>query len=81
MHQVEGELFREVVDYGARACKLAVQSLPSDAPMDAAARALGWKRVKLDALIIALGKEVGSPWGQHQKEAAAAALAALRAKW
>ncbi len=49
----------------------------SDTPVDAAARALELTRPKLNTLIIALGKQVGPPWGKHQKEAAAAALAAL----
>jgi hypothetical protein len=77
MHKAEGELFRQVVADGARACKLAVVSLPSDTPVEAAARALELTRPKLNTLIIALGKQVGPPWGKHQKEAAAAALAAL----
>jgi hypothetical protein len=77
MHKAEGELFRQVVADGARACKLEVVSLPSDTPVEAAARALELTRPKLNTLIIALGKQVGPPWGKHQKEAAAAALAAL----
>ncbi len=77
MHQAEGELFREVVAHGARACELALHTLPSDSLLDAAAHALGLSRAKLDALIGALGKQIGPPWAQHQKEAAAAALVAL----
>jgi len=34
-------------------------------------------RARLDAQLAALGKAVGPPWGAHEKEAAAAALAAL----
>ena len=80
MHKAEGELFRRVVADGVRACKLEVMSLSSDTPVDDAARSLELTRSKLNTVIVALGKQVGPPWGQHQKEAAAAALAALRTR-
>lgn len=77
MHQAEGELFREVLVAGARACGLELTTLPEKSAFDAAARALGFTRGRLDARIAALGKSAGPPWGKDQKEAAAAALAAL----
>jgi hypothetical protein len=40
---------------------------------------LGLARTALEAQLVALGKTVGAPWGKDQKEAAAAALAALKA--
>lgn len=79
MHQAEGELFRDVLRSGARACGLVVTELPDKNALDSAARALQWTRARLDASIAALGKSAGPPWGKDQKEAAAAALVAWHA--
>ena len=78
MHKAEGELFRDVLVEGAKAYKLELTTLPDKSPFDAAASVLGLARTRLDGLIAALGKQAGPPWTQHQKEAAAAALAALK---
>jgi len=77
MHQAEGELFRDVLAAGVKACGLALLTLPEKSALDAAAQALHWPRAELDAAIARLGKAAGAPWGKDQKEAAAAALAAL----
>ncbi|MEW6270912.1 MAG: hypothetical protein AB1689_16635, partial [Thermodesulfobacteriota bacterium] len=77
MHKAEGELFRDVLVAGARACALEATTLPEKSALDAAARILGVTRAGLDARLAALGKAAGPPWGKDQKEAAAAALAAL----
>jgi post-segregation antitoxin (ccd killing protein) len=77
MHQAEGELFRDALVAGARACGLALTTLPDKSVLDAAARALGISRARLDGALAALGKAAGSPWGKDQKEAAAAALVAI----
>lgn len=77
MHKAEGELFRNVLIEGANALKLRVETLPHSAPMEAAVAALGLKRTRIDGLIASLGKQAGPPWGQHQKEAAVAAIVAL----
>jgi hypothetical protein len=79
MHQAEGELFRDVLVAGARACGLALTTLPDKTALDTAAQKLGMTRARLDALLGALGKAAGAPWGKDQKEAAAAALVALKA--
>ena len=79
MHQAEGELFRDVLVAGARACGRVPLTLSEKVALDEAARALGATRAQLDARIAALGKQAGAPWGKDQKEAAAVALAALRA--
>jgi hypothetical protein len=79
MHQAEGELFRDVLVAGARACGLAPTTLPDKSALDAAAKKLGMTPARLDALLRALGKSAGAPWGKDQKEAAAAALVALKA--
>jgi len=77
MHQAEGELFRDVLVAGARACGLEPTTLPEKSALDAAAKKLGLERARLDACVAALGKSAGPPWGKDQKEAAAAALVAL----
>jgi hypothetical protein len=78
MHKAEGELFRDVLVAGARACSLELTTLPEKSALDAAAQMLGVTRERLDASLAKLGKSAGPPWGKDQKEAAAAALAGLK---
>jgi hypothetical protein len=78
MHKAEGELFRDVLVAGARACDLELTTLPAKSALDDAAKALGMTRARLDAHLARLGKAAGPPWGKDQKEAAAAALVALK---
>lgn len=77
MHQAEGVLFRAVLGTGARACGFEPVELPEKTALAAAAEKLGLARRQLDARLAELGKAAGPPWGKDQKEAAAAALAAL----
>jgi len=77
MHKAEGELFRDVLVAGTRACDLPLTTLPDKSALDDAAKALGMTRARLDAQLAALGKSAGPPWTKDQKEAAAAALVAL----
>lgn len=79
MHQAEGELFRNVLAAGVKACGLVLMELPEKTALDAAATSVGRPRAELEADIARLGKAAGPPWGKDQKEAAAAALAALSA--
>jgi hypothetical protein len=78
MHKAEGELFRDVLVAGARACGLELTTLPHKSAIDDAAKKLGLTRPRLDARLAALGRSAGPPWGKDQKEAAAAALVALK---
>jgi len=78
MHKAEGELFRDVLVAGARACDLQLTTLPDKSALDDASRRLGLTRACLDARLATLGKSAGPPWGKDQKEAAAAALVALK---
>lgn len=79
MHKAEGELFRDVLVAGARACALPLTTLGDKSALDDAAAKLGISRTSLDRDLAALGKRAGPPWGKDQKEAAAAALAAMGA--
>jgi len=77
MHKAEGELFRDVLVAGARACDLEPTTLPEKSALEGAARALGVTRASLDSRLAAVGRSAGPPWTKDQKEAAAAALVAL----
>ena len=77
MHQAEGELFREVLVAGARACSLPITTLRDKCALDDAGKLLALPRSRLAELVAAPKKTVGAPWGADQKEAAAAAIAAL----
>jgi len=77
MHKAEGELFRDMLVAGARACDLDLVTLADKSALDEAAVALHATPVELAARLALLGKSAGAPWGKDQKEAAAAALAAL----
>jgi hypothetical protein len=78
MHKAEGELFRDVLVAGARSCELVLTTLPDKTALESAAQLLGITRARLDAQLAALGRSAGAPWRKEHKEAAAAALAALR---
>ena len=77
MHKAEGEMFRDILVDAVRACGIEPTTLPDKTAIDAAAKALGVTRARLDAELAALGKAAGPPWGQYQKEAAAGALVVL----
>jgi hypothetical protein len=77
MHKAEGELFRDVLVKGVRACGFELTTLPDKTAIDAAAKKLRMTRAQLDANLTKLGKAAGPPWGKYQKEAAAAALVVL----
>jgi hypothetical protein len=77
MHQAEGVLFREAIVAGATTCGFELVPLREKSALEDAANALRMTAGDLAACLQALGRSAGPPWGQHQKEAAAAALAAL----
>lgn len=77
MHVAEGELFRNVLVAGARACKLELATLPDKSALESAAKSLAVKPAQLEAILAALGKAAGPPWRKVEREAAAAALVAL----
>jgi hypothetical protein len=79
MHKAEGELFRDVLVTGARACGLKLTTLQEKSALDDVAKALALTRARLDTRLATLGRSAGPPWGKDQKEAAAAALVALGA--
>jgi hypothetical protein len=78
MHKAEGELFRDMLVAGARACDLELTALRDKSALDDATKMLGLTRARLDARLATIGRSAGPPWGKDQKEAAAAALVALK---
>src|SRR5258708_26726305 len=78
MHKAEGELFRDVLVAGARACDLPLTTLAHKSVREDPASTLRLNRARLDALLATLGSSAGPPWRKDHKEAAAAALVALK---
>jgi len=80
MHKAEGVLFRDVLSAAAKACRVRVVEVPEKSLRDAARHAMGAGFARTARSVAALGKSVGAPWGRDQKDAALAALVALRGR-
>jgi hypothetical protein len=78
MHKAEGALFRDAVALAARACSLKLLEIPEKQLDEHAERALSTSVNSVRKTIASLGKSVGPPWGKDQKDAALAAMIALR---
>jgi hypothetical protein len=78
MHKAEGVLFREALAGATEACGAKLVAIEEKALASHAEAALGTPAKQLAATIAVLGKSVGPPWGRDQKDAALAALVALR---
>jgi hypothetical protein len=79
VHAAEGEFYRRVLIEAGEHNGLRVIRLPRKELDRAAARELGVNPAGLQKNLAAMGREVGAPWRQEQKEAALAAWVALRA--
>jgi len=78
MHKAEGALFRDVLVDAANTCELKVVAIPEKQLTDHAVMKLATSEAELMKQLGTLGKSVGPPWGKDQKEAALAAMVALR---
>lgn len=78
MHKAEGILFREALARATKACKLDLAAISEKHLMTEAEKALGVPSSEIAARIAELGKAVGPPWGKDQKDAALAAMIALK---
>ncbi len=78
MHKAEGVLFRDALVQAAKECKVKAIEIPEKELLNHAEHELKTPANKLAAQISGLGKAAGPPWGKDQKEAALAALIALR---
>jgi hypothetical protein len=78
MHQAEGVLFRDALIDAGRKCSLNVIELPEKTLLEHAEKALQTPAADLSQTIASIGKLAGPPWGKDQKDAALAAMIALR---
>jgi|ERR1043166_507314 hypothetical protein len=79
MHKAEGVLFRQVLADAAEASDLKLIAIPEKRLPEEAAERLQMRSSALLQQIAGLGKQIGTPWAKDQKDAALAALIALRA--
>jgi hypothetical protein len=78
MHQAEGVLFRDALADATRKIGLRLVAIPEKELAKTAQDTLGASRGELTTTIAQLGKSVGPPWTKDQKDAALAAMVALR---
>src|SRR6185436_5187832 len=78
MHKAEGVLFREALSRAISECQLELVKIPEKQLNEHAEVTLATPAAKLTKLIAVLGKSIGAPWGKDQKEAALAAMIALK---
>ncbi len=80
MHKAEGVLFRDALVRAAKECGLRLVEIPEKTLTPHAEAALETSAGSLAKEIARLGKIAGPPWGKDQKDAALAALVALRGR-
>jgi hypothetical protein len=80
MHKAEGVLFRDVLLRACEACGLRALAVPEKRLMQDARRIVGPSAAGVSRTLGDLGRSVGPPWGKDQKEAALAAMIALRGR-
>lgn len=78
MHKAEGALFRDALARAIDACGPRLVAIPEKNLAEHAAKVLGTPEIRLRKVIATLGKAIGPPWGKDQKDAALAALVALK---
>jgi hypothetical protein len=78
MHKAEGVLFRDALSVAAEKCNVAVVRVQEKVLSEVAEKNLKMTSADLTTTINVLGKSVGAPWAKDQKEAAVAAMIALR---
>lgn len=78
MHKAEGVLFRQVLLRAAEECGLKPLPIPEKELPVHAEKILARPPPTLLDTVATLGKAAGPPWGKDQKDAALAALIALR---
>ena len=80
MHKAEGVLFRDALARAVEASGLCLVAIPEKRLTEHAEQALATPAAAVMKRIAALGKAVGPPWGKDQKDAALAAIIALRGR-
>lgn len=77
IHAAEGEMFRRAIVEACAARDLPIVTFPGKTLSDDGAALLGLTAGKLRERLAGVGKELGPPWGQDQKEAMLVAWLAL----
>lgn len=80
MHKAEGVLYRDVLIQASEQCGVRLVAIAERQLIESAERALKRPANGLVKEIAALGKTAGPPWGKDQKDAALAALVALKTR-
>ncbi|HTF89836.1 MAG TPA: hypothetical protein VK843_15590 [Planctomycetota bacterium] len=78
MHKAEGAMFRDALARAAGECGVSLVAIPEKELAAQAEAGLGMSVKTLSKLLGAFGKSVGAPWGKDQKDAALAAMIALK---
>jgi hypothetical protein len=78
MHKAEGVLFPDALADAAEECGLDLLRIPEKQLSKEAEKRLAATMTDLMKQVMALGKTVGPPWGQDQKNATLAALIGLK---
>jgi hypothetical protein len=78
LHAAEGKLYEDAITESAARAGLPLLVVDPKSLVEDAATALGVSAADLNAGLAAAGKRVGAPWQKDHREAATAALAALR---
>jgi len=78
MHKAEGVLFPDALAGGADECGLNLIRIPEKLLNEHAEEKLATPLAEVMKEVMTLGKSVGAPWGKDQKNAALAAIVALR---
>lgn len=77
IHSAEGELYREAIAHACERANLPLLRIKQKEIFSSAAEALGKSTDQIHSALVAMGREVGPPWGEDQKLAALAAWVAL----
>jgi hypothetical protein len=80
MHQAEGFLFPDALARAVSSRGLKLLTIPEKQLAILAEKSLGKPFPAISAEVAALGKSVGPPWGKDQKNAALAAMIALKTR-
>lgn len=78
MHKAEGVLFPDALCRAARGCELPLTAVPAKGLPEYAEEALGLPPEGPPKMIAELGKPIGPPWAKDQRNAALAAVIALK---
>lgn len=76
-HAAEGLLFRQVLEFAAKANRLPHRSFIEKSLQTQAASELGFTVAKLNSYLTSLGRSIGPPWRMDQRIAATAAWLTL----